>query len=410
VTRPRVAIGFLLPLVVAACGGGGDPSGGATTGAGGSTTSTVADTSGTDRPTTSAVAEVAPSAREDVPSALENPDDPSFPPALVDVDEIISGGPPPDGIPAIDEPKFLSPDEVTFLEDVEPVIAFELDGEARAYPLQILTWHEIVNDTVAGVPVAVTYCPLCNTAVVFDRRLGERVLDFGTSGKLYQSALVMYDRQTESLWSHFTSQSLAGFLAGDELATYPAAIVSWASWKAAHPDGLVLGRDTGHARDYGINPYPGYDDVDSPPFLFEGEVDGRLAAKERIVGVGLDTEPVAVLLEPLAASGVIEVTVDERPVVLFHLPGTASALESGEVAGGRDVGAVGVFDPVVDGQTLTFTRGGDGFVDDQTGSRWDIFGTAVGGPLTGKRLEPVEHVDTFWFAWAAYQPDTHIEP
>ncbi|MGQ0618275.1 MAG: DUF3179 domain-containing protein [Acidimicrobiia bacterium] len=348
--------------------------------------------------------------REDVPSALDDATNDAFPPPRVDVDQIISGGPPPDGIPPIDEPRFVRPAAVRSLADQEPVIAFELDGEARAYPLEILTWHEIVNDTVASVPVAVTYCPLCNTAVVYDRRLGDRVLDFGTSGKLYQSALVMYDRQTESLWAHFTAEGLVGVLAGERLETYPASIVSWASWGDAHPDGLVLSRETGFDRDYGRNPYPGYDDVDRQPFLFRGEVDGRLAAMERVVAVGRDTDPAAIRLDELSDAGVVELTVDGDRVTVWHLPGTGSALDDVDTANGRDIGATGVFPPHADGRMLTFKRDSDAFVDHETGSRWDIFGTAVDGPLAGQRLEPVEHVDTFWFAWAAYQPDTRIEP
>ncbi|MGH9245187.1 MAG: DUF3179 domain-containing protein [Acidimicrobiales bacterium] len=391
-----MAAGLALLLVTAACATSSDPS------------ETEAAPDGD--ATTITVAQVAASARSNGPSALEDPNDPAFPPPLVDVDEIVSGGPPPDGIPAIDEPRFVRPEAVTSLGEREPVIAFELDGDARAYPLEVLMWHEIANDTVAGVPVAVTYCPLCNTAVVYDRRLGDRVLDFGTSGKLYHSALVMYDRQTESLWAHFTAQALAGVLAGQRLDTYPASIVSWSSWRDAHPDGLVLSRETGHSRDYGRNPYVGYDDVDRQPFLFRGEVDGRLAAMERVVAIGLDNEPVAVRLDPLAEAGVLEITVGGDPLSVWHLPGTASALDDGDTADGRDVGATGVFRPVVDGRELTFTRAAGGFVDDQTASRWDIFGTAATGPLAGTQLEAVEHVDTFWFAWAAYQPDTRIDP
>jgi hypothetical protein len=348
--------------------------------------------------------------REDVPSALENPTADGLPTPLVDPVEIISGGPPPDGIPPIDEPRFLPTDEVSFLADDEPVLALEIGGEARAYPVQVLIWHEIVNDTVAGVPVSVTYCPLCNTAVAIDRRVGERVLSFGTSGSLYRSALVMYDRQTESLWSHFTGRAIAGVLTGTELDTHPVATVSWADWRDAHPDGLVLSRDTGHDRDYGTNPYPGYDDVDTPPFLFDGEVDGRLAAKTRVVGTGLDTGPTAIRLDALLDQGVVAFDLDGQPTVVWALPGTASALDAGEIVEGRDVGATGVFRATHDGRVLTFDRVDDGFVDGQTASRWDLFGTAVDGPLAGTRLEPVEHVDTFWFAWAAFAPDTDVLP
>lgn len=353
----------------------------------------------------------APSPREDVPSALENPDDERLPAPLVDTDEIISGGPPPDGIPPIDEPTFQAADTVDWLEDKEPVLALEAAGEWRAYPVQILTWHEIVNDTIADKPVAVTYCPLCNTAIAFDRRVKGRILDFGTSGKLYRSALVMYDRQTESLWTHFTGGAVAGFLTGTELRALPMSTVSWRDFKAtASGDALVLSRDTGHSRDYGRNPYPGYDDVDTPPFLFEGEVDGRLAAKERVVGIESHGEAVAVQTSVLAKERVVEVELRGETLTVWWKPGTASALDNGRVAAGRDVGATGVFRSVLDGKKLTFGADGDGFVDDATSSSWDIFGRATSGPLEGQRLQAITHVDTFWFAWGSYLPDTSLEP
>src|ERR687897_205602 len=397
--RVRLVAGIVgLGLLAAACGGDdGDTSSGAASTQRSESTGTTVD-------------QVTASPAEDVPSALDDPNDESFPDPLIDPGDLLSGGPPPDGIPAIDEPKFLEPGQVDFLDDVEPVMALQIGEDARAYPMQIMTWHEIANDTVDGVPVAVTYCPLCNTAIAYDRRLGDRVLDFGTSGMLYNSALVMYDRQTESLWSHFTAQGIIGHLAGEELDVYPVAIVSWADWREAHPDGLVLSRDTGHERDYGRNPYPGYDDIDSPAFLFDGEVDDRLAAKERVIGIERDGDAVAVRLEELADRGVLEVDVDGTELVVWLEPGTASALDSGSVAAGKDVGASGVFVPVVDGRTLSFTRTDDGFVDDQTDSRWNVLGQAIEGPLTGQTLEPVVHVDTFWFAWGSFLPETRIVP
>jgi len=356
------------------------------------------------------VAQVKPGPREDLPAALDDPDADGLPDPVVDTDEIISGGPPPDGIPPIDEPRFLPAGDVDFLDDREPVLALEIDGDARAYPIQVMIWHEIVNDTVGEVPVSVTYCPLCNTAVAVDRRVGERVLSFGTSGSLYRSALVMYDRQTESLWSHFNSLAIAGALTGTELENFPVATIGWGDWREAHPDGLVLSRDTGVDRDYGSNPYPGYDDVDSPPFLFEGEVDDRLAAKTRVVGLGLDTTPTAIRLDPLVEKGVLAFELDDAPVVAWALPGTSSALDDADVAGGRDVGATGVFTPAHDGRALTFARSGREFVDDQTGTRWNVLDRATAGPLEGTSLEPLEHVDTFWFAWAAFAPETVVLP
>jgi hypothetical protein len=160
------------------------------------------------------VPQTEPSPREQTTSALDKPDAEGLPAPLVNPRDIVSGGPPPDGIPALDHPKFVRASGVTSLKDREPVLAVQIGDDARAYPIEIMTWHEIANDTVADVPVAVSYCPLCNSAIAYDRRLDQRILDFGTSGKLYQSALVMYDRQTESLWSHFTAQAVAGVLTG----------------------------------------------------------------------------------------------------------------------------------------------------------------------------------------------------
>jgi hypothetical protein len=357
---------------------------------------------------TATVAQATPSAEEDVPSALRDLAADGLPAPLVDPEELISGGPPPDGIPPIDEPRFFDPDDVDFIDDAEPVLALEIDGDARAYPVQIMIWHEIVNDTVGDTPVAVTYCPLCNTAVAVDRRVEDRTLTFGTSGLLYRSSLIMYDRQTESLWSHFTGQAIAGVLTATELRSYPVATVSWADWREANPDGLVLSRETGSERDYGRNPYPGYDDLENPPFLFDGETDGRLQAKERVIGIGLDEEPVAVRHEPLLEVGVVTFDLAGEPALAWARPGTVSALDDAAVDAGRDVGAIGVFRPDADGTPLTFERAHGGFVDAETGSTWNVLGTAIAGPLAGAQLEPVEHVDTFWFAWAAFAPDTTV--
>ena len=330
------------------------------------------------------------------------------PPPLIDLNEIRSGGPPPDGIPSIDEPKFHTPSEVDFLEDNEPVLALDIDGDVRAYPVQILTWHEIVNDTVGGMPVAVTYFPLCSSAVAYDRRVDDQVVEFGTSGMLWNSALVMYDRQTETLWSHFTGEGIVGELTGSQLETFPVATVPWGVWRDANPDGLVLSRDTGFDRSYGRNPYPGYDDVNNQPFLFDGEVDGQYTAMTRIVGIEVNDAALGVPLFVVQEERVVTAEVDGTEIVVFWQSGTASALDAGDVAGGDDIGATGVFIPVVDGQDLTFMPTEGGFVDDQTGSTWNILGTAVDGELKGSQLEALKHVDTFWFAWSAFRPDTAI--
>lgn len=390
-----------MAMVLAACGGGeGSPQDSEEP----TTTTGASETTVSPPPTLDPDAEVA--------SALDDMRDPSFPEPLVDPGEIISGGPPPDGIPSIDDPQFVSIDEANeWLGEGEPVVYLELNGEAHAYPVQILMWHEIVNDTVGGVPVTVTYCPLCNSAVSYQREVNGEVTTFGTSGRLFASALVMYDRATESLWTHFDGRAVVGALTGQRLEPISSPLIGWSDFKQSFPDGMVLDREaTGHSRPYGQNPYAGYDNPDSQPFLFRGTVDDRAAAKQRVVGVAIDGAARAWSLEAIAdeMASATNDQVGDTPVVVFWKAGQASALESDLVVSGRDVGSAAVFSPVVDGTTLTFTADGEDFVDDQTGSRWDITGMATEGELAGTALEQIHHLDTFWFAWSTYQPETDL--
>jgi hypothetical protein len=323
-------------------------------------------------------------------------------------DELLSGGPSKDGIPAIDKPQFVGVAQAAdFLAAREPVILVEVGGDARAYPVQILIWHEIVNDLVGGVPLAVTYCPLCNSAIAFEREVAGVLYDFGVSGLLRNSDLVMYDRQTESWWQQFTGEALVGALTGTVLDFVPASTISFADFRTSYPDGLVLSRETGFDRPYGRSPYTGYDQTSSP-FLFTDQPDGRLPAAERVVAVEFNGETVAYPFAALADILVVEDVVGGTPLVVFFQPGTASALDRSLIAESRDVGAAGVFLPQAEGRALTFRADGDEIVDNETGSTWNIVGRAVDGPLAGTRLEPVIHGDHFWFAWAAFKPDTRI--
>ncbi len=327
-----------------------------------------------------------------------------------DLSRVISGGPPPDGILPIDEPCF---DQVgaaaEWLTARSPVMVVEVAGDVRAYPLAILTQHEIVNDVVGGVPLVVTYCPLCNSGLVFDRMVDGAVLDFGTSGRLFQSNLVMYDRQTKGLWSQFTGQAVAGApYVGTELQRVPSSLVGWADFVAAAPDGLVLSRDSVAGRDYGRNPYPGYEGS-GDGFLFEGPRDDRLPPNTRVVGLGEEEGFVAVPLEDLRAARVVELDVDGRPVTLWWAPGQASALDAATVDEGADVGSAVAYETSVDGRELSFRPDGqDGFVDTTTGSTWTLLGRAVEGELAGTQLVPVAHDDTFWFVWFAFRPTTTV--
>ena len=250
--------------------------------------------------------------------------------------EILSGGPPKDGIPAISDPTFIKVTEEERILGTEPVIAVEI-GEAkpRAYPIRYLTWHEIVNDTVGGVPIAVTFCPLCNSAITFDRRIEQGTITLGVSGKLRNSDMVMYDRETESWWQQAIGEAIVGDLLGTQLTTLPTWMESWDEFKARNPDGLVMAQPN-FSRSYGRNPYVGYDSSHRP-FLYNGEMPPHdIPALARVVRVGDRAWP----LERLREAGQIT----EAGVTIIWTSGQASALDKGAMGKGRDVGNIRVKD------------------------------------------------------------------
>jgi len=253
----------------------------------------------------------------------------------VPFEEIASGGVARDQIPPIDDPVFVSVAEAEkLIAPTEPVISLTVDGARRAYPLAVLIWHEIVNDTIAGRPVAVTYCPLCDAALVFDRRVGGRVLDFGTTGLLRFSDLVMWDRQTESWWQQFLGEAMVGELTGERLAMLPSRVESFERFAAGGPGGEVLMPNDPAFRSYGSNPYAGYDGAHWP-FLFRGEY--QLAAVPplaRVAMVGKRAWTVDLLKQ--------EKRIEAGDLVLEWAPGQNSALDKGVIAEGRDIGNVTV--------------------------------------------------------------------
>ena len=347
-------------------------------------------------------------ARAETPASAEWPHT-DFSTAIVDMEEIVSGGPPRDGIPAIDAPRFVGVAEAdAWLDPREPVIAVVLGGRARAYPLQILMWHEIVNDEMAGRPYSVTFCPLCNATVVFDRRHDGRVLDFGTTGRLRKSDLVMYDRQTESWWQQFTGRAIVGELAGDELARLPAAITAWEDFRAAWPEAEVLSRDTGHSRPYGDNPYRGYDSVDDRPFLFHDPVDPRLPPMERVLSVEAGGAARIYPFSRLRERPVVNDTVGGEAVAVFAREGTLSALDERVIARSRTVPSATAWLRRSGGRLLDFETRDGRIADRQTGSTWNLHGQAVAGPLAGTRLTPAAGGVHFAFAWLAFHPDAGI--
>jgi hypothetical protein len=382
----------------------------------------------------------------------------------IELERVLSGGPPPNGIPALgfagdwkgaakatQAPQFEPPKEASaWLQDQEPVLVFIWNETARAYPMQILTWHEIVNDKVAELPLAVTFCPLCNSGLAFDRRIplsaeaklavealnpeavfsevtsdllslyqeqggSEEItavleVTFATSGLLYNSNLLMFDSHTSTLWSQLGGDGNVGTLTGVKLLRYPAQVMSFGDFKQSFPEGLVLSRDTGFQRRYGENPYLGYDVAGEPAFLFDGVSDGRLPPKTRVITLELSGETVAYPFEVLKEKRVVNDSVGGEAITLFWQAGTVSALDAQVIAGSDDVGAVGVFSRKVNGVLLTFEWNGEAFTDKETKSTWNLAGRAVGGKLSGTQLQAVIHDNTLWFAWAAFKPETKIYP
>ena len=323
--------------------------------------------------------------------------------------DILSGGVGRDGIPPLDRPQFETIAEAESVMDAfEPVVTIEVNGQARGYPLAILTWHEVVNDVVGGVPVVVTFCPLCNSALAFDRKLEGRVFDFGVSGNLRNSDLIMWDRQTQTWWQQLTGEGIIGELAGYQLPFIPASIISWADFKTAHPEGTVLSRNTGFDRPYGSNPYSGYDRVDRPPFLFDGDLDDRLLPKERVAAIEIGDVSAAFPFPLLETERVVNYPVNGTDVVVFFKPGTVSALDRALIIDSNDIGSTGVFDANLEGKKLTFSLRDGNFVDDQTSTVWSILGEGLEGDMAGKSLTPIVHGNHFWFAWGAFNPETKI--
>lgn len=326
---------------------------------------------------------------------------------IIEYDELLSGGPPRDGIPSIDKPKFETIKSAKkWVKDKEPVIFLKVDKKVKAYPLSVLMWHEIVNDTISNKKVAVTFCPLCNSAIVFDRVLDGKEYDFGTSGLLRNSDLVMYDRQTESLWQQFTGLAIVGDMVEKSLSFLPSSIISFKEVYTNFPNAEVLSKDTGYKRAYGQNPYVGYDDINESPFLFDKKSDSRLRPMQKVVTLSLNNIDKAYTYSFLKKEKVYNDK--ELDLVIFYKKGTLSALDRSEIKYSKDDGAYTVYSNVLDNLNLEFIFVKNKIKDIQTNSTWNIFGEAIEGELKGKVLKPITHGDHFWFSWAAFKPKTIV--
>lgn len=290
--------------------------------------------------------------------------------STIDMNEIIDviG---PDQIPSIDDPTFLPIGEVSDIPGIEPVVAFSHNGVSRAYPLRLLMWHEIVNDTIGGLDVAVTYCPLCNTSLVFERTLDGEAVTFGTTGKLRHSDLIMYDRKEQNWWQQFNGEAIVGIRAGEKLTALPSFLISYDLFVERYPDGEVLQPDPRRSRALGTNPYVNYDNLGSRPFLFRGDLPTDIEAMMRVAFVdtsaGID-EAIAVTLPYLQQNA---------PVVIGDLEfrwseGQASALDQRNISASQDVGNIEVY------------------------------------RVNGENAEPIVYTVTFAFAARAFLPDLKI--
>lgn len=328
-----------------------------------------------------------------------------------------------DDIPAINNPTYYSVQEAEkeYFE-FEPLILVEHDLKAKGYPLSVLLYHEIVNDSIVGedstLYFSVTYCPLCNSAIVFNRKKtikGQEVLlDFGVTGMLRNSDMVMYDRQTESWWQQFTGQGLVGEYAGEGLDFLTAPVISMEEFALFFPDGQILSKNTGYKNskgddyNYGTNPYVGYD-TDDTPFLYDGQVDDRLPPMERVVDITINGKHKIYPNSDVAREVVINDEFEGKSIVIFHTNKMISVLDSASIKQSKIVGGIAAYFSFVDGKKLTFVDKGNGvFMDTQTKSSWNVKGKCINGKLEGKYLNMITHGNHFAFAMLAFHPNCVI--
>lgn len=298
-----------------------------------------------------------------------------------------------DAIPPIYDPRYVDAATGDWLLDTDLIIGYVAeDGTAYAYPAKILNFHEIVNTTLAGQPIAVTYCPLCASAVVFDRRLGEHTLTLGNTSALYESGMVMVDNETDTYWYHVGGDAILGELTAERLEILPATTTNWSTWLQAHPDTMVLSRDTGYRINYDNNVFYDYSRrLDAGGFVFpvsDAALDDRLSPATVVLAVEEGDEALAFPLVELG-SAATHVTLGGRPMVIFS----------------SQFGPTGAaFVPEAAGQALTFFFDEDGWRDEETGTLWSVDGLGLEGPLAGEQLQRIPARYLFWFAAVASTP------
>jgi len=325
----------------------------------------------------------------------------------INLDEIVFQAVERDGIPPIHNPRFEKAKSVTWLNKREPVIVIENNKKAKAYPLQILIFHEIVTDSINNIPITVTFCPLCNASLVYNRKVHGKTLVFGVSGSLRKSDLVMYDHQTHSWWQQFTGTGIVGDYTGTQLDLIPSKVVAFEDFQTNFPNGLVLSRDTGFNRLYGENPYAGYDSVDRSPFYFDPH-DPRIRPMERVLAIQDMATSRIYPLSRLKRHSVINDSINNKAIVIFSKKGMLSVLDKTDIEESKSLPSAAAYSRVVNGIKLTFKNVSTNIVDTQTDSVWNILGLATQGVLKGTQLKQIDRGVHFAFAWLAFKPNSEI--
>ncbi len=336
----------------------------------------------------------------DAESPLQEPEGGSLLACSIPRSRIFNGGPGRDGIPSLTRPEVVPAEQSQFLLDTR-VLGVEINGEARAYPLPIMWWHEVVNDTLGGEPVLVTYCPLTGSGLAFDPVVGGRFLNFGVSGLLFENNLIMFDRQTESLWNQLLLGAQCGPERDSELSRIPVVETMLGGWVERHPQTTVVTTNTGFSRSYGVYPYGNYRELNNSETLFPSSPWGEeLPPKEKVLGIHEDRSSVAYpfgVLKSLGAAVALNDSVGDLAVLVTYQGGYQTAR---------------AFDRTVHDQTLTFSvvdSTAFTLVDAETGTEWNALGVAVAGPLEGSRLTAVADAYLlFWFSWSIYYPRTRV--
>lgn len=321
---------------------------------------------------------------------------PPTPEWLIPQASVFDGGPGKDGIPSISSPFFITAEEATFLDNNDLVLGIKVGDDIRAYPHPILDWHEIVNDRIGDLQVAITYCPLTGTGVGWDRTMEGEITSFGVSGLLYNTNLIPYDRRTDSNWSQMLLKCVNGEMIGTKIKTHQLVETSWKTWKTIFPETKVMSTQTGYNRNYDRYPYGNYRTNHESLFFPVEFEDNRLPWKERVLGVILGGDAKAYRFENFPESGV--------GVVNDGFAGMNIV-----VAGSRNMNFMVAFKrSLKDGQSLTFRPVEDALpvvMTDQEGNMWNIFGEAISGPRTGTQLPAVDAFIGYWVAWGAFYPD-----